>query len=126
VDGTNGVKNFDVWTFYAEHPEAPFPHRRRGRRDFGPSHFGRYPADREFAGRALDFLARSVWYPVGADPVAAVQNYLSEDQSDSARRLAQKSCSGSGAGATAWSRDLAYGCRCACSLTRFSGGYSGA
>jgi hypothetical protein len=90
VDGTNGVKNFDVWTFYAEHPEAPFPHRRRGRRDFGPSHFGRYPADREFAGRALDFLARSVWYPVGADPVAAVQNYLFEGQSDSARRLAQK------------------------------------
>jgi hypothetical protein len=90
IDCTNGVKDFDVWTFYAEHPEASFPHRRRGRRDFGLSHFGRHPADREFAGRAVDFLARSLWYPVGADPIAAVQTYLSEGHSESARRLAQK------------------------------------
>jgi hypothetical protein len=29
VDGTNGIKDFDVWTFYAEHPEAAYPYRRR-------------------------------------------------------------------------------------------------
>ncbi len=28
LDGINGVKDLDVWTFYAEHPEAPFPHRQ--------------------------------------------------------------------------------------------------
>jgi hypothetical protein len=34
------VKDFDVWAFFAEHPARPFPHRRRGRKDFGPSRFG--------------------------------------------------------------------------------------
>jgi hypothetical protein len=44
VDGKNGVKDFDVWTFYADHQDAPFPYRRIGRRDFGISKFGCYPA----------------------------------------------------------------------------------
>ena len=25
IDEKNGVKDFDVWTFYAAHPDAPFP-----------------------------------------------------------------------------------------------------
>ena len=27
VDGANGIKDIDVWTLYAEHPEGPFPAR---------------------------------------------------------------------------------------------------
>lgn len=45
LDGENGVKGFDVWSFYAQHDDWPFPARWRGTRDFGPSKFGRYPGD---------------------------------------------------------------------------------
>jgi hypothetical protein len=33
VDGKTGVKDFDVWTFYAEHPEGQYPYRRMGHKD---------------------------------------------------------------------------------------------
>ena len=46
VNGKNGVKDFDVWSFYAQHEDWPFPARWRGTRDFGPSKFGRHPAIR--------------------------------------------------------------------------------
>lgn len=80
LNGTNGVKDLDVWTFYAEHPEAPFPHRHVRRPDFGPSHLGRHPADRQFAGRCVDFLERSIRCPLGTDPVAAIRTYLSKSR----------------------------------------------
>jgi hypothetical protein len=41
LDHKNGVKDIDVWTFYAQHPGVQFPWRRPvARRDFGPSKFG--------------------------------------------------------------------------------------
>src|ERR1700730_11262790 len=46
VNGSNGVKDFDVWSFYAQYDDWPFPPRWRGMRDFGPSKFGRYPVIR--------------------------------------------------------------------------------
>ena len=45
VNGSNGVKDFDVWSFYAQYDDWPFPARWRGTRDFGPPKFGRYPGD---------------------------------------------------------------------------------
>jgi hypothetical protein len=30
LDGTNGVKDFDVWSFYAERGDGSFPYRWRG------------------------------------------------------------------------------------------------
>src|SRR5205809_611076 len=44
VNESNGVKDFDVWSFYAQY-DWPFLARWRGTRDFGPSKFGRYPGD---------------------------------------------------------------------------------
>jgi len=35
VDGKNGVKDFDVWTFYKKQPKYHFPYRRIGHKDFG-------------------------------------------------------------------------------------------
>ena len=40
LDGTNGVKDFDVWSFYSAREDGPFPYRWRGTADFGPSKFG--------------------------------------------------------------------------------------
>ena len=59
VNGSNGVKDFDVWSFYAQSDDWPFPARWRGTRDFGPSKFGRYPGDPpRYSGRRVDLLGR--------------------------------------------------------------------
>jgi hypothetical protein len=91
VDGRNGVKDFDVWTFLAEHPDAAFPHRRRKEVDFGASKFGRTrTAPARFEGRRVDMLGRSLPEPPGADPVAALRRYLEEKRTASAQALARK------------------------------------
>jgi hypothetical protein len=91
LDGRNGVKDFDVWTFYAEHPDGPFPYRRIGRRDFGPSKFGRMPNDiRPYAGRRVDLVGRSLLEQPNADPVEALRGYLQRSRTGTARALASK------------------------------------
>jgi hypothetical protein len=60
LDGKNGVKDFDVWSFYVEHPARPFPYRRRGRADFGDPKFGKSDDSPQYAGRRVDLIGRSV------------------------------------------------------------------
>ncbi len=72
VDGRNGVKDLDVWMFYAQVPGGGNPFGQRKRRlDFGRSDLGRnlYPPDykhRElkrwltFEGRRMDLMIRSL------------------------------------------------------------------
>lgn len=88
--GRPGVKDLDVWTFYAALPGRPL---RTGRyevcRDFGPSSLGRnrYPMPHAgevrrwnaFSGRRVDLLVRDL--PVDLDAsvdavVAALRNWL--------------------------------------------------
>ena len=91
VDKHNGVKDFDVWSFYAQHEEWPFPTRWRGTRDFGPSKFGRYPGDpAHYIGRRVDLLGRSLPVPPGADPTDAIRRYLAAAETRSSRELAAK------------------------------------
>jgi hypothetical protein len=91
VYGSNGVKDFDVWSFYAEDSGWPFPARWRGTRDFGPSKFGRYPDDPpRYSGRRVDLLGRSLPVPLGTDPLQALQHYLAARRTDSAKALAAK------------------------------------
>jgi hypothetical protein len=96
VDGKNGVKDFDVWTFFSASPKRPYPdpslyHRIR-HVDYGESRFGarddnRFPG---YEGRSVDLLSDSL--PVGpsADPIKAIQDWLSRPTRDSPRFLAQK------------------------------------
>jgi hypothetical protein len=86
VDGRHGVKDLDVWTFYADLPDVPFPGRRRiVHRDFGPSDLGRqaYPSAskvssmrlhrwEKFTGRRVDLLMRTLPVPAGCPPRGAV------------------------------------------------------
>ena len=91
LDGENGVKDFDVWSFYAGRSDGPFPYRWRGTADYGPSKFGRYPYDaRSFIGRRVDLLGRSLDVPLDAEPAAALRDYLSASLTASARELAKK------------------------------------
>jgi hypothetical protein len=91
LDGTHGVKDFDVWSFYAALDDGPFPYRWRGTADFGPSKFGRWSGDPpSYAGRRVDFLGRSLSARPGAGPASVLCGYLSEARTASARALALK------------------------------------
>ena len=90
LDGRNGVKDLDVWTFYARHPEGEFPARWRVMADFGPSDLGRHPDDAGFTGRHVDLIGRSIDALPGSDAVRAVRTYLRARRTTSARALAAK------------------------------------
>jgi hypothetical protein len=91
VDGLHGVKDFDVWGFFRALPDASFPCRLHGRRDFGPSHFGRHPDTDRYEGRRVDILGRSIdlWQEEGA--VEAVCRWLANGpRGSSAWHLAKR------------------------------------
>ena len=91
LNGTTGVNAFSVWSFYAEHPEAPFPFRRPGRADFGASKFGRAPdAPAAYAGRRVELHGRSIAAAPGDDPAEALLRYLKAGTTRSSRELAHK------------------------------------
>lgn len=91
INGENGIKDFDVWTFYAAHPEdAAFPWRRCVARDFGDPKFGRSPERPDFVGRHVDLLGRSLETEGETDPAIILRKYLSEGKSETARRLSEK------------------------------------
>ena len=86
LDGTTGIKDFDVWSFYAQRNDGPFPYRWRATADFGPSRFDRYPHDPpSFRGRRVDFLGRSLPATLTDDPVTVLRAYLSAPHQDSER-----------------------------------------
>jgi hypothetical protein len=90
IDGKNGVKDFEVWTFYERVQQVPdFPARRIMHHDFGPSKFGRHPADSGYEGRRVDLLGRSI-HVTGTNPIEAIRKYLSQARTKSARLLAKK------------------------------------
>jgi len=91
VDHVNGVKDFDMWSFYAERTDGPFPARWRGTADFGPSKFGRFPGDPpRYQGRRVDLMGRSLPVPLAVDPAHVLRIYLTAPQTASARALAAK------------------------------------
>jgi hypothetical protein len=91
INERNGVKDFDVWSFYAQYDDWLFPPRWRGTRDFGPSKFGRYPGDPpRYSGRRVDLLGRSLPAEPGADPADVLRRYLAARRSESAKALAAK------------------------------------
>jgi hypothetical protein len=90
VDGKNGIKDLDVWSFYVEHPRRPFPYRRRETVDFGDPKFGKTSDRPEFLGRRVDLIGRSIRGVARADPVESLRRYLRSGATTSARFLAQK------------------------------------
>ncbi|MBP2237107.1 hypothetical protein J2Z31_003621 [Sinorhizobium kostiense] len=76
LNGTNGIKDFDVWAFFEAGAAKPFPHRKRWSTDFGPSRFGRHPDDAGYSGRRLDLMGRSITLGNGDPPQDAVRRWL--------------------------------------------------
>jgi hypothetical protein len=90
LNGANGVKDFDVWSFYVEHPAGPYPARRNGTADFGDPKFGKTPDFEHFIGRRVDFLGRSYPFNPSEDVARELRRYLRRAGTDSARFLAAK------------------------------------
>ena len=90
VDKTNGVKDFDVWSFYGTHPTRMFPPRRRGIADFGDPKFGTTSNNPTFVGRRVDLIGRSIKARNFGDPVEVLCNYLRTRPTTSAKFLAEK------------------------------------
>ncbi len=92
VHHDRGVWDFDLWGFFEEVRGHPFPYRRRGEHDFGPSKFGRDPDNgNAFKGRKVDVIGRSIRMPKNETPIEAVQRYLREARTKSASLLAERS-----------------------------------
>ena len=86
----NGVKDFDVWSFYKADPRRAFPPRRNVHHDFADPRFGVSPDRPDFAGRRVDLIGRSIpWLP-GQTPVQALREYLRWSRAKSPRLLAKK------------------------------------
>jgi len=91
VDKTNGVKDIDVWTFFADDGRKPWPDCRKAMPyDFGPSKFGRHPDDLGYTGRCVDCLGKSIAFKAGMSPIEALQHYLRTQPTGTAYLLAQK------------------------------------
>jgi hypothetical protein len=91
IEGRNGVKDFDVWTFYRESAARPFSRRRpRVVRDFGDPRFGQSPDAPQFLGRRVDILVKSIDTPDELPFEEAVRQYLRTSGTPTARCLAQK------------------------------------
>lgn len=92
LNATSGFVGFEVWSFYAAHPDAPFPTHRKAREDFGGSHFGRDPAQPEsFRGRAVEIQGRSIDANPDDGPVVALQRYLRAKETPTAKELSRQS-----------------------------------
>jgi hypothetical protein len=91
LNGSTGIDQFDIWTFYAEHSEAAFPVQQSSKADFGKSKFGRDPAhSAAYEGRRIELKARSLDCKPGNDPVEALQRYLRAGDTPVARELRSK------------------------------------
>lgn len=91
----NGVKDLDVWSFFAAISGQRFPaDKRHSHVDFGPSKFGRWsrelPRFSHFQGRRVDLFMRALPVSIDAEPAAALRKYLRGGRTESARRLAAK------------------------------------
>ncbi len=91
VNGSTGIDKFDVWSFYAEHAEAPFPFQQVARADFGKSKFGKDGANPDaYDGRRIDLKGRSLDCKPNDDPIEVLQRYLRSGETPSARELRDK------------------------------------
>ena len=90
LDGKNGVKDFDVWSFFREVTNQPIRRRRVVHRDFGNAKFGTSPSWPDFIGRPVDLLFKSITCPPGNKPILSLQRYLTEGRTKTARCLAEK------------------------------------
>lgn len=93
VNGKNGVKDFDVWSFYLKTAaEKEYPPRRKKSKDFGKSKYGVRAQDKKkgYLGRRVDLLGRSIQLLGRESMIRALQRYLAEGRTTTSKALSQK------------------------------------
>lgn len=90
INGTNGINDLDVWSFFRANPVRMFPYRRRATTDFGDPKFGTSDDSPNYVGRRVDLIGRSLEAADFSDPVVVLRNYLRTKRTQSAHFLAQK------------------------------------
>jgi hypothetical protein len=90
IDITTGINDFDVYTFYAEHPKKSWYAKRLKSYDFGNPKFGKSVDRPDFIGRRVDVMARSLHAQVFDDPMMALHRYLKTGKNKTAQLLSQK------------------------------------
>jgi hypothetical protein len=81
--GDIGLNDFDVYTFYASHPDRPWYAKRIKSVDFGDPKFGRSEVSRaEFIGRRVELMARGLNVPPGTDVAEALVAFLGSPQNE--------------------------------------------
>lgn len=90
IDGTTGINDFDVWTFYKTHPRKPWCYRRNVAYDYGNPKFGQSNDRPDFIGRRVDCLGRDIRVLKSDDAESAIRRYLEHSKTKSAHLLAQK------------------------------------
>lgn len=83
IDGRNGVKDLDVWSFYAAGPGPQFPPRRKAHAAYPGSGLTGWSERVDLLGRYIDLLS-------DPDPVAHLLHYLRTRPTRSAQHLAEK------------------------------------
>ncbi|MBS0454197.1 MAG: hypothetical protein JSS14_23085 [Proteobacteria bacterium] len=86
----DGVQDFDVYAFFAEHPNRRWYAKRHVTRDFGDAKFGQSLSCPNFQGRRVDLLSRGLPVEPGTDLEEAIQHWLKAGSSTSAGLLGQK------------------------------------
>jgi hypothetical protein len=85
-----GIQDFDVYSFFATHPERHWYAKRNKHVDFGDAKFGQSPNKPDFVGRRVDLMGRDLAVAAGESPVESIRRWLRDRRTDSAKLLAQK------------------------------------
>jgi hypothetical protein len=87
-----GINDFDVYTFYAQHPSRRWYSKRLKSVDFGDLKFGQSEISRPgVIGRRVDLLGRSLPVQKDADIAQCLSEWLTSGRTETARELARKS-----------------------------------
>ena len=90
IDGKTGINDFDIYTFYRKNPRKRWYAKRLKAYDYGDGKFGQSLDQPDWVGRRVDCMARAIEADEGEDVIPALQRYLREGSSETARLLAQK------------------------------------
>jgi hypothetical protein len=90
IGRADGIQDFDVYAFFADHPDSHWYAKRVAVKDFGDPKFGKSASKPNFVGRRVDLLGRGLPCPVGEDVAAAIQHWLTTARTSSVPLLAEK------------------------------------
>ena len=88
-DKVNGVKDFDIWFFYPFNVKH-LPYRSIWNWDYNNPKFGHHPEDKNYLGRKVDVLVRSIKNYTLGDPVKTMQQFLEFERTSSSKILLDK------------------------------------